>query len=127
MARISGRRTALDDAGAAGGSPRRRRSHSVTSRRAPALRLTLLVSMLASCMLPAAAQAVGAVYVANGGNANVSQFTIIGSGLLSPLSPPTVEASISPNGPLAVAITPDGKSAYVTSSENAVWQYDISQ
>ena len=127
MARISGPRTAIGDAGAADGSPRPRLSHSVTSRPAPALWLTLLAFMLASSILPAAAQAVGAVYVANGGNASVSQFTITGSGLLSPLSPVTVEASISPNGPLAVAITPDGKSAYVTSSENAVWQYDINQ
>jgi len=87
----------------------------------------LWLTLLACLMLPAGAQAVGAVYVANAGNANVSQFAIIGSGWLSPLSPPTVEASISPYGPEAIAITPDGKSAYVTSSENAVWQYDINE
>jgi len=116
---------AIDDEGAAGGSPRRLRNRSVTS--GPALWLTLLASLLASCMLPAAAQAVGAVYVANAGNANVSQFAIVAGGRLSPLSPVTVEASIPPYGPQAVAITPDGKSAYVTSSENTVWQYDINQ
>ena len=62
----------------------------------------------------ASAQAAPYAYVANAdgdGPSDVSQFNIGAGGLLSALSPPTVAAG---SGPEGVAVSPDGKSVYVT-------------
>jgi DNA-binding beta-propeller fold protein YncE len=67
-------------------------------------------------LLGAAAQAQAApfVYVTNADSGNASQYDAAG-GALSPLSPPTVSTvTRSPGG---VAVTPDGKTAYVTTTE----------
>ena len=69
------------------------------------------------------------VYVANEGSVgapgnDVSQYTINQkTGRLTPKSPATVASG---RGPVAIAVTPNGKSAYVVSGPNAVWQYNIS-
>jgi 6-phosphogluconolactonase len=70
------------------------------------------------------------VYVTNPLSGNVSQYDAAGDGALVPLSPPTVSTV---NPPKGVAVSPDGKSAYVTTSElygtpaieAAVLQYSI--
>jgi 6-phosphogluconolactonase (cycloisomerase 2 family) len=68
------------------------------------------------------------VYVANQGSASasanvVSQYTINqNTGRLTPKSPATVATG---RGPVAIAVAPNGKSAYVVSGPNAVWQYNI--
>src|SRR2546426_11972220 len=64
--------------------------------------------------LPATAQAAGA-YVANFLSDNVSQYAIGAGGELSSLSPATVATG---GGPVGVALTPDGKSAYVTNNDS---------
>jgi DNA-binding beta-propeller fold protein YncE len=58
------------------------------------------------------------------GSGSVWQYAIDpGSGALSPKTPPIVATGGSPS---AVAVAPDGKSAYVTNfMENSVWQFDI--
>ena len=61
----------------------------------------------------------------NGGAAgdSVSQYTIRASGRLLPKSPPTVAAG---DGPVAVAVRPDGESAYVVNeSGDSVSQYNV--
>jgi DNA-binding beta-propeller fold protein YncE len=78
----------------------------------------------------APAQAHRFVYVADNVAVNevgqVSQYAIRAGGLLSPLKPPTVASRI---GPFGVAISPDGKNAYVTTQKGSVFhgvsQYDI--
>ena len=83
---------------------------------APALWLVVLAVLVS----PVAAQAAGNVYVTTAG---VAQYAIGAGGLLSPLSPPTVAAGESPR---AIAVTPDGKSVYVTNFfGNTVSQYDV--
>src|SRR5690348_5430907 len=76
---------------------------------------TAALALLPLAALPAAAGAAGNAYVTNLGSANVSadvsQYAIGAGGELSPLSPTTVAAG---SGPYGVAVTPDGKSAYVT-------------
>ena len=74
------------------------------------------------------AQAAPFVYVTNSGSHNVSQFDIGPGGLLAPLFPPTVAAGDNPQG---VAMSPDGRSAYVTVTSFAnnfageISQYDV--
>lgn len=72
------------------------------------------------------AQAAPYAYVANidgEGPSNVSQFNVGAGGLLAPLSPPTVGAGSGPDG---VALSPDGKSVYVTNlNDNTISQYDV--
>jgi DNA-binding beta-propeller fold protein YncE len=72
------------------------------------------------------AQAAPYAYVANSdgdGPSDVSQFNVGVGGLLAPLSPPTVAAGTTPDG---VAVSPDGKSVYVTNlSDNTLSQYDV--
>ena len=74
----------------------------------------------------ASAQAAPYAYVANAdgdGPSDVSQFNIGAGGLLSALSPPTVAAG---SGPEGVAVSPDGKSVYVTNlGDNTLSQYDV--
>jgi 6-phosphogluconolactonase len=95
-----------------------------------ALGLLALLGVFAS---PADAVAAGTVYVSNEGccggpppitpmESSVSQYGIDASGLLSPLSPPTVGTAIRPRG---IAISPDGKSAYIACQSSAACQYDI--
>ena len=98
--------------------------------------LALWLTLLALLVLPAAARAAGSVYVADLGGSSppgalVSQYDIGPlSGTLSPKTPPTVLAGglFTGRGP-SIAVTPDGKSAYVSitldSLEGRVAQYDI--
>jgi DNA-binding beta-propeller fold protein YncE len=61
------------------------------------------------------------LYAPNG--TNVAQFDVGAGGLLTPKSPATVAAG---STPLAVAVSPDGKSAYVANTGgNNISQYDI--
>jgi DNA-binding beta-propeller fold protein YncE len=63
------------------------------------------------------------VYVANQGNATVSQFDVQPDGTLAPKSPPAVPAEAGASG---VAVAPDGDSAYVTNLDaGTVSQYDV--
>ncbi len=85
-----------------------------------------LVAASVSCLAlalfawPVAAGAAGSVYVIDGA---VSQYAIGAGGLLSPLTPASVAAGSSPSG---VAVTHDGRSAYVTNVASAtVSQYSI--
>lgn len=80
----------------------------------PALWLVALALLLS----PAAAQASGTAYVASG---EISQYAIGASGLLAPLSPPTVAAN---GGAAEIAVTRDGKSAYVTAYQG-ILQYNV--
>jgi DNA-binding beta-propeller fold protein YncE len=67
------------------------------------------------------------VYVANytggEGPGSVSQYDVGAGGLLSPKSPPTVPSALKPK---RIAVSPDGRSAYVTGGEvnGSVSQYD---
>jgi DNA-binding beta-propeller fold protein YncE len=83
--------------------------------------MALWLSALALFVLPAAARAAGNVYVANVGSANVSQYAIGVGGALVPLNPATVPAG---SGAFGVAVSPDGRSAYV-GGDAAISQYDI--
>jgi DNA-binding beta-propeller fold protein YncE len=91
---------------------------------------TAIVGMAAALLAATSAQAAPFVYVTNSDSANVSQYDAAG-GALTPLSPATV--STVHDFPLGVAVTPDGKSAYVTTSElygtpaieAAVLQYSV--
>jgi DNA-binding beta-propeller fold protein YncE len=75
-------------------------------------------------VLPAAAQAAGSAYVANDAfPGTVSQYAVGAGGLLSPLSPATVATGS--NAPTGVAVTPDGKSAYVANLGGTVSQFNI--
>ena len=56
---------------------------------------------------------------------SVSQYDVApDSGKLTPKSPATVSAG---DAPFAIAVSPDGRSAYVVNEDSAtVWQYDVS-
>jgi DNA-binding beta-propeller fold protein YncE len=91
--------------------------------------LALWTVVLAIGLAPATAGAAERVYVTNfeGNASSVSQYAIGAGGGLSPLSPATVAAGV---GAFAVAVTPNGQSAYVTSFtgvgvDRSVFQYDI--
>lgn len=91
-------------------------------------RIALWLAGLALLALPASGHAAGAVYVANEGccrflplDRGVSQFAIGAGGLLSPRTPATVPVDGSPHG---IAVSPDGKSAYITFVDS-VLEYDI--
>jgi DNA-binding beta-propeller fold protein YncE len=80
-----------------------------------------LAAALALAGAVASAQAAPYVYVGDRAG-NVFQYGVGSGGLLSPLSPPSIDAG----GELAsqVAVTPDGKSVFVT-TETGIAQYDI--
>jgi DNA-binding beta-propeller fold protein YncE len=88
--------------------------------------LTLWLVVPALFALPAPARATGSVYVTNNGSpiqTGVSQYAIGAGGLLSPLSPPSIAAGTAPFG---VALSPDGKSAYVANiDDNTVSQFSV--
>jgi DNA-binding beta-propeller fold protein YncE len=93
------------------------------------LALALWLGVLALFAVPSGALAAGSVYVvdgeisdAGGVPGEVSQYAIVGGGLLSPLAPPTVAAGGVPD---RVVVTPDGRSAYVTNSDGTVSQYNV--
>ena len=81
--------------------------------------LTLAVAFAWTATL---AQAAPFVYVTNGVSGNVSQYATDAGGGLSPLSPATVDAG---EGPSSVALTPNGKSAYVPNADGTVSEYNI--
>ncbi len=78
--------------------------------------------------IAAPANAAQFAYVTNDGSGDVFQYKIGSSGLLAPLSPPTVVAADSPQG---LAVSPDGRSVYVTATNFAanfageLFQYDV--
>jgi DNA-binding beta-propeller fold protein YncE len=81
---------------------------------------------LAVLILAAEAQAARHVYVTNSavpGGSSVSQYEVGAGGLLAPLIPPTVAAG---TFPLAVTVTPDGRSVYVANADSdTLSQYDV--
>jgi DNA-binding beta-propeller fold protein YncE len=85
---------------------------------------------LASPTMSRAAPAAGTVYVTNVSvvgltPGSVSQYAIGAGGLLSPLSPATVAAG---HAPFGIAVSPNGRSAYVTDNngdQRPISQYDI--
>ncbi|MGH2965597.1 MAG: beta-propeller fold lactonase family protein [Solirubrobacterales bacterium] len=85
-----------------------------------------VVSAASVLAFAASAQAAPYAYVANAdgdGPSDVSQFNVGAGGLLSALSPPTVAAG---SGPTGVAVSPDGRSVYVTNlGDNTLSQYDV--
>ena len=82
----------------------------------------MAVVALACSLLPAVTQAAGSVYVANLGG-NVSEFGVGPTGLLAPLTPAAVAAGM---GPAGIAVSPDGKSVYVSdAAESTVLQFDV--
>ena len=85
--------------------------------------LVLVVSVVASLLAfcPAAFASLS-TYVTNEGSNTVSQYTVAADGTLSPKSPATVAAG---SGPIAVALSPDGTSAYVANAEGGVSQYTV--
>jgi DNA-binding beta-propeller fold protein YncE len=94
--------------------------------------LGVVLAVLALFVLPATALAAGSVYVTDVALPGISQYSIGAGGALSPLSPPTVSAGPSNlAGPTAIAVSPDGKSAYATcivttdTSVSAVCQYNV--
>jgi 6-phosphogluconolactonase len=97
-------------------------------RATPLVTTTLVLLALALACVPAAALAAGSAYVTNLGSpsassSDVSQYSIGGQGQLSPLTPATVAAGRFPNG---VAVTPDGRSVYVSNGNgDTVNQYDV--
>jgi DNA-binding beta-propeller fold protein YncE len=93
--------------------------------------VALWLAALAFFVFAAAAAAAGSVYVTNLDDdiaGTVSQYAVGAGGLLSPLRPPTVGTDV---GPVGIAVTPDGHSAYVTngsssvSSPSRISQYNI--
>jgi 6-phosphogluconolactonase (cycloisomerase 2 family) len=82
-----------------------------------------VAAVLAPVALPSVAQAAGSAYVANIGDETVSQFAIFPNGSLTPMSPASVAGD---NGPTGIALSPDGKSLYVSNSaESTVSQYTV--
>src|SRR3954447_24513160 len=83
----------------------------------------LVLLALAGALLAAApgAQAAPFAYVTNLESGNVSQYDTLGDGGLSPIGPATAES-----GPADVAVSPNGRSAYVLNfNVNTISQYDI--
>ena len=82
-----------------------------------------LAAMVVACLAGAAgAQAAPFVYVANNLSSSVSQYRAMG-GALAPLVPATVAVGFNPRG---VAVSPDGKSVYVTNAgSDDISQYDV--
>ena len=70
----------------------------------------------------AARAASSSTYVVNEAADTVSQFTVGPGGLLSLKSPATAVTGATPD---FIAITPDGKSAYVSNLDGTVSQYDV--
>jgi DNA-binding beta-propeller fold protein YncE len=80
------------------------------------------VVVLAPGLGTTAAQAAPFVYVTNGLRGNVAQFDVGPGGALSPKSPATVPAG---GAPFAVAVSPDGGSAYVANQLSDISQFDL--
>jgi DNA-binding beta-propeller fold protein YncE len=87
--------------------------------------------LTASAVVVAPAEAAhrpSSVYVTNVSSDSVSQYEVRPGGTLAPLDPPTVPASVGPDG---VAVSPDGKSVYVANEgtpfgvPGKVGQYDV--
>ncbi len=92
------------------------------ARTATTRRLSL-VGVLLLLGVPGAARAAGNAYVANHVSSSVSEYGIGPGDLLSPLAPPMVPSGV---GPFGVTVSPDGRSAYVTNTnESTVSQYNI--
>ncbi len=85
-------------------------------RRIASAKGALCLIALALFVAPVTAQASGTLYVTDRGSDDVFQYAIGAGSLLSPLTPATVATGTEP---LAIAVTPDGKSAYVTNRGGA--------
>jgi DNA-binding beta-propeller fold protein YncE len=64
----------------------------------------------------------GSAYVANLAGGTVSQYKIGAGEVLTPQSPPTVDAG---GAPFALAATPDGKSVYLANFSGSIDQYTV--
>ena len=83
---------------------------------------TLWLVVLAVLLSSVSAQAARNVYVTNQGSNSVSQYAIGAGGFLSVLGPVPAGG----DDPRSIALSPDGKSAYVTNFfGNTISQYDI--
>lgn len=90
---------------------------------------SLLVASLLLLALPAGAAAAPDAYVTNTGDNNLSRYTLGQGGALTAQSPATSTGS----GPEGIAVSPDGKNAYVANStdnpgvdnDGTISQYDI--
>src|SRR5512132_1091950 len=79
-----------------------------------------IVGLVASLLGAAAARADPFAYVPNLLDNTVSQYDVGAGGLLAPLSPATVATA---GGNFGVAVSPDGRSVYVTGF--SVSQFDV--
>ena len=83
-----------------------------------------LAALCVLALAPMAAGASSSVYVANQlslGPGGVSQYTVGAGGALSPMATPTVAAV----GPAGIAVSPNGKSVYVSNSGDGISQYTV--
>jgi YVTN family beta-propeller protein len=83
---------------------------------------SVAISLLGALFAAGPASASG-LYAVNLNDGSVSQYGVAADGALSPLSPAVVPAG--PGHSVGIAITPDGRSAYVTNLGGSVSQYDI--
>ena len=74
-------------------------------------------------LFAAGAASASSLYVVNLNDGSVSQYEVAADGSLSPLSPAVVPAG--PGHSVGIAITPDGRSAYVANLSGSVSQYDV--
>ncbi len=94
-----------------------------TARTTWHLALPLLLGVLALNTAPAGAWATGTLYVSDAPAETVSQYAINAAGELSALSPAAVPAG---EGPIGLALSPDGKSLYVTNIQGQnVSEYNV--
>src|SRR6266542_4227787 len=85
-------------------------------------RLAFVFIAAAALIVPSAAVGAPSLYVTDNAAGDVSQFVIAANGLLGVNSPASVATG---NFPQEIAVSPDGRSAYVT-EDAGVAQYDVS-
>jgi DNA-binding beta-propeller fold protein YncE len=83
---------------------------------------SVAISLLGA-LFPAGPASASSLYLVNLNDGSVSQYGVGAGGALSPLSPAVVPAG--PGLSEGIAITPDGRSAYVANLSGSVSQYDI--
>ncbi len=92
------------------------------SRKA-SLVIGLMGLLVAAAGWPGGAAASGSVYATNVHSNDVSQYDAGPGGLLTPKTQPAVATG---GAPLAIAMSPDGRSAYVASGDtDSIYQYDV--
>ena len=83
---------------------------------------SIAISLLGTLVAAGAASA-SSLYVVNLNDGSVSEYGVAADGALSPLSPAVVPAG--PGHSVGIAITPDGRSAYVANLGGSVSQYEV--